>query len=306
MSEAQLDVSSAHAPLVKAFLRRHRTEILAQWRNLAREIPVTKDLPGTSLIDHLPELLDEIATVSEQLLDDRTTAIPDAARRHALDRLGAGFDVSAVVQELSLLRRCILMVWNREHERTGGEIVALNLALDRAVAASVSRYAEVRERTLTAIDEISTAALEAPDLDSLLRRLLSVFKSTTPSVDTGAILLINSDGRLHLRALVGADRDPGLAFSLAVGEGFAGKIARDLKPGIQAGQLARTAESELFGAKGIRVLYGVPLIHGGRLIGVAHMGSVTAYEFSSDDRHLFDSMAARATIGIYQHILRDE
>jgi PAS domain S-box-containing protein len=307
MSEAQFSVASAHALAIKSFLRRFRTEILAEWRRLAREIPIAKDLPGVSLVDHLPELLDEIASVADQLLNERAIAMPDAARRHAVDRLGAGFDVFAVVHELSLLRRCILTVWNRENDRGGDEVIALNLAVDRAVGASVSRYAEARERTLTAIDEISTAALEAPDLDTLLRRLLSVFKATTQAVDTGGILLLGDDGRLHLRAMVGLEHDLDRELSIALGEGFAGRIARDRRPqALQAGYLDPTVESDALRRRGVRALYGVPLIHGDQLIGVAHMGSVTASEFSSDDRHLFDSMAARATIGIYQHLLRDE
>src|SRR5882762_5300662 len=108
MSEAQFSVASAHALAIKSFLRRFRTEILAEWRRMVREIPIARDMPGVSLVDHLPELLDEIAGVAEQLLNERAVAIPDAARRHAVDRLGAGFDVFAVVHELSLLRRCIL------------------------------------------------------------------------------------------------------------------------------------------------------------------------------------------------------
>ena len=306
MTKAGASATSAHALAIKAFLRRFRTEILANWRRLAREIPVTQDLPPVSLVDHLPELIDEVASVTEQLLDDRIPALPDAARRHAVDRLGAGFDVSAVVHELSLLRRCILEVWHREHGQSGAEIIALDAAIDRAVAASVSRYAEARERTLTAIDEISTAALESPDLDTLLHRLLSAFKATTRAVDTGAILLLEDDGRLHLRAAIGIDEDAADGFSLALGEGFAGAIARDRAPqALRSAYLDPDARSDALG-RNVHALYGVPLIHAGRLIGVACMGSATAHEFSSDDRHLFDSMAARATIGIYQHILRDE
>ncbi|HEY0476500.1 MAG TPA: PAS domain-containing protein [Kofleriaceae bacterium] len=305
MTKARLGATPAHAVEVRSFLRRRRAEILADWRRMAREIPVTRDLSPVSLVDHLPELLDEIASVTEQLLGNGEVGTPDAARRHAVDRLGAGFDISAIVHELSLLRRCILTVWQRDHGHSGEEVVALNAAVDRAVAASVSRYAEARERTLTAIDEISTAALEAPDLDALLRRLLSVFQATTASVDVGGILLLEDDGRLHLRAAVGFDPGPGL--SVAIGEGFAGKVAREHRAQeLRAAYLDPVVQGDVLGRRDVHALYGVPLVHGNRLIGVAYIGSVTAHELSSDDRHLFDSMAARATIGIYQHILRDE
>ena len=50
----------------------------------------------------------------------------------------------------------------------------------------------------------------------------------------------------------------------------------------------------------MRALYGVPLSHGGSVIGVAYMGSRTAFEFSDEDRLLFRSMASRATSVIVQ------
>jgi PAS domain S-box-containing protein len=107
--------------------------------------------------------------------------------------------------------------------------------------------------------------------------------------------------------VVGLEEDLLRDLSFAIGEGFAGKVALGQRPQeLRSAYLDPTIESEVLRSKGVRALYGVPLIHGERLIGVAHMGSVSAQEFSSDDRHLFDSMAARATIGIFQHLLRDE
>src|SRR5207253_9605745 len=49
-----------------------------------------------------------------------------------------------------------------------------------------------------------------------------------------------------------------------------------------------------------RALYGVPLLHHDDLIGVALMGSRTAYQFSDEDLLLFRTMAGRATALIVQ------
>jgi signal transduction histidine kinase len=47
-------------------------------------------------------------------------------------------------------------------------------------------------------------------------------------------------------------------------------------------------------------LYGIPLVHRGDLVGVALMGSTTAYDFSEEDKLLFRTMAGRATAIIVQ------
>jgi PAS domain S-box-containing protein len=44
----------------------------------------------------------------------------------------------------------------------------------------------------------------------------------------------------------------------------------------------------------------VPLLHGEDVIGVAHMGSRTAFEFSREDKLLFRAMASRATVLLVQ------
>ena len=302
---------STEAParrVVRSFIRRFRTEILAEWKLVARGIPVAKTLPAIDLLDHVPELLDEIADLSDVFAAQPDIATPvDTARRHAIDRLAAGFDVTAVVDELSLLRSCILTVWARQQlPGPPDELLALNRAIDRAIATSVARFSEARERTLTGIDRISTASLESLDLDDLLHRLLDVFVETTPAVDTAAILLVEGD-RLRVRAVVGLDADLESGFSLAIGEGFAGKIADQRQPlALRAAYLDPIVSSAAIRDHRVRALYGIPLVDNDRLIGVAHMGSLTAQEFSQEDRQFFSSMAARATTGICHHMLRQE
>lgn len=47
-------------------------------------------------------------------------------------------------------------------------------------------------------------------------------------------------------------------------------------------------------SRGIQALYGVPLLNGEQVIGVARMGSRTAQEFSNEDKLLFRVMVGRA------------
>jgi PAS domain S-box-containing protein len=293
---------------VKSFVRRFHTEILAEWKRLARTLPAAKQMDAIALIDHMPELLDQIAELAEAIArDEPLDESLGMAARHALDRLHEGFDVSAVVREMSILRGCVLTLWGRENP--GGnyaELRALDLAIDHAVQVSVARYSDARDRTLAGIDQISMAALESRSLDDLLSRLLKVFVDTTSSVDTAAIFLRDGD-QLRIRAAVGLEQDLDKGFATAIGEGFTGEVAAQRRPlALRSAYLDAGVRSQVLRDRKVRALYGIPLVHGADLIGVAHMGSIVADEFSHDDRQFFASVAARATIGIAHHMLREE
>jgi PAS domain S-box-containing protein len=289
-------------------VRELRDEIIASWRAAARELPSARDMSAVTLLDHIPELLDEIADIAQEIASSASpTPVLEAARRHALDRLGDGFDITTIVRELSLLRDAALSAWEQhagDHPITMGDLRALNLAIDRAIAVSAARYTQVHARTLAGIDRISTASFESSDLDDLMRRLLVVFLETTPAVDTAAILLTEDD-RLYVRATAGLEAELDRGDSIAFGEGFAGAIAAQRAP-----MQLRTAYQDplttnaVIRQNKVLALYGVPLIQDSRVIGVAQMGSLTAHEFSQEDRQFFASMAARATLGIVHHLLR--
>lgn len=297
-----------NASALRALIHRHRRDILAEWRRSARSIPPARDLGSVALVDHVPEVIDEIADVADAALAAGGAHVRfETARRHALDRIADGFDVSAVVHELSILRDAILAVWERESAHAPlADVRALDLAIDQAIHATVARYAETHHRTLAAIDRITTASVEATDRDELLQRLLDVFKQTAPAVDTAAILLVEGD-RIRNCATVGLEDEVRQQFSLRIGEGFSGTIAAQRRPlELREAHADPLVRSEVIRRLRIRALYGVPMIHDGEVIGVAHMGSLHAHEFTSEDRQLFDSLAARATVAIVNFTLRHE
>ncbi|NVB80543.1 MAG: PAS domain-containing protein [Kofleriaceae bacterium] len=289
---------------VRWFVRRFHDEILGEWGALASDLPAAKHLGGARLIDAIPDLLEEIASIADESRSGQEIAM---ARRHALDRLADGFDVSTVVNELSLLRGAMLAVWERRVEGASlGSVRDLNLALDRAIASSVARYMEVHMRTLTGIDRISTASLQASDVVDFLQRLLSVFLDATPAAELGAMLLREGD-RMVLRAAVGLDEELARNASLAMGEGFAGIIADTCRPlALDSASASPLVEESLLRGKGVRAFYGIPLVHDGRAIGVAYIGSRRNDELSEADRRYFDSLGARATMGLVHHTLRKE
>ena len=289
------------------FLRTRRNEILQRWRVAVQDRPASQGLSLETLIDHIPDLLDSIADTGEEyVVDKRARLDTETAERHALERLGEGFDLSQVVIELAVLRDCILQEWDRERAPGAArpEVRFLNRSVDRAIAASIDRYTLARDRTLKALDRISAAALEARRLDDLLQRLLEVMVETTASVDIGAILLRDADA-LILRAAVGFDVQSGQQ-AARIGEGFVGEVAAESRPRLIArAALEREAAGSLLAGRHLSSAYAVPLVNEAAVVGVAFIGSTSAPDFSDQDRRLFQAMVARATSGIVQHLLQE-
>ena len=290
------------------FLRSHRDAILEKWRGAVADRPASQGLSLEALIDHIPNLLDAIAETGEaHVVDNRARLDTETAEQHALTRLGEGLDLSQVVIELAVLRDCILEVW--DHERAPGaarpEVRFLNRSVDRAIAASIDRYTQARDRTLKALDRISAASLETRRLDDFLQRLLEVMVETTAAIDMGAIFLRDGD-ELALRAAVGLDVDRLQQAPVRIGAGFAGRIAAEGRAcSASRDQLRQDAIGSLVGARELSCAYGVPLAHEGRVVGAAVIGSFSAPEFSDQDRRLLQAMVARATWGIMQHLLQE-
>lgn len=310
-----MDVSSTQASSqagpreLAEFIRIHRDEIVAEWEHVVREPLSARDLNRLALLDHIPELLGCIAEMADQLGEGQQAYLPvHLAEMHAVERLEEGFDLDQVIAEFSALRDCIVRMWAAEPPGATADALcvrALNQAIDQAIAASVQHFTLARDRTLHSLDRISAAALETRSLDEFLGRLLAVMSETTAAVDTAVILLRDGDV-LRVRASVGMDGRMPLDFALHIGEGFAGKIAAMKRPrAVACAKNDPQMRCECFRLRGIHGLYGVPLIDRDEVIGVAHMGSLSASEFSLQDRRLFEAMAHRATAAISQHMLRD-
>jgi PAS domain S-box-containing protein len=274
------------------FIRGQRARILEEWAHEACLLPETRGLSWPQLLNHLPQLLDRIANVVETVHTGEHRTLEEVPEVHALDRLDAGFDLEQVANEYALLRACILRLYG-EHvgERNTGvlvrEMLRFNQTFDAAVSTAVARYARTRERTLVALDRLSEAALGTEDLDTFLPRLLRVIQESTESVDALALLLREGD-TLRVRASVGLGEDS-TGFSTKMSEDFAGMIAAERRP------------KELRAcARGIQAFYGVPLLDGEQVVGVAHMVSRTAREFSNEDKLLFRVMVGRAANLIVQ------
>lgn len=291
---------------VADFLRRHRDDILAAWMHSTQALHARRAVAGPGLMDHIPELVDWLAEVLERAPEEAPVEPPEhLSEEHAFERLSQGFDLYEVAVEYGYLRRCILGLLTTAPVRLRpGDLVRLNEAMDQAVCRSVSSYAAARERTLRALERMSQAALDSPDPDTLLARLPALLVESSLLVDM-AVLLLWEDGRLRVHAATGLGAEAALGHTQAVGEGFAGRIAAERGPvAVHAAGRDLELHDGLLRPLGLRALYGVPLLDGERLVGVAYMGSRTAYAFSEGDSLLFRTMCGRATALIIQAQLR--
>jgi PAS domain S-box-containing protein len=295
-------VSSPVSPArLTEFLRARQHDILVRWEAAVRALPTASQLDQLTLLDHIPSLLDRIA----DLAASNATDADGAGNAHSLHRLDEGFDLTEVIVELGMLRDCVVGLWHEDVVTPLylAELRSLQRAIDQAVLEAVMRFTQARDRTLAAIDQIVTVALESADLDELLRRLLGVFVKLTPAVDTAAILLREGDVlRVHATCGLGDAIPVGTVFP--IGDGFAGAVATSAVPmTVRLAADDPLVESPKLRELGLQTLYGVPLLEAERVIGITYMGSRTAPDFSVQDKRLLVAMAARAGTSIVQHLL---
>jgi signal transduction histidine kinase/putative methionine-R-sulfoxide reductase with GAF domain len=162
--------------------------------------------------------------------------------------------------------------------------------------------AEAAASTLRKLGRVSEAALEhsslADLLGSLLARIVEVLEA-----DSAAILLVEDDGALHLRATVGMGAEVERALAIPIGAGMAGKVAELRTPLLVPDLSQIELHSPVLRERGINSLVAIPLIVEDRVIGVVHAGSVAFAQFVEADARLLELIADRIAIAINQAAL---
>jgi phosphoserine phosphatase RsbU/P len=154
------------------------------------------------------------------------------------------------------------------------------------------------------IQSITDAALSHLDADELLAELLDRLKDALQA-DTAAVLLLDrSAQQLIATAASGIEEEVVQGVRIPVGRGFAGRIAAQRRPVILDHVDHTNVLNPILLDKGIRSLIGVPLLVGGTVIGVLHVGSLGDRTFTSDDVALLQIAADRAALAVQS--LRDQ
>ena len=160
-----------------------------------------------------------------------------------------------------------------------------------------TRLKVIRSLTDTALSRLAERDL----LDEILIRVKNALYADTSSV----LLMDRRSGYLVPTANCGFDGDVGNAQRIPLGEGFAGRIAAERKPMAVDRAEDVVLDPQLIAA-GVRALLGVPLINGGRVLGVLHVGSLSDRSFSDEDAELLQVAADRAAAAVQSLMARDD
>jgi PAS domain S-box-containing protein len=163
--------------------------------------------------------------------------------------------------------------------------------------------AETAMERMRRVQTVTEVALAYLSIDKLLAELLDRVCEAM-DVDTVAILLLEEDNKLVAWAAKGLRVDKSIRVPL--GAGFAGRVAESKAP-ITIDDIA-TADlfTPFLRERGVKSLLGVPLLIEGRVVGVMHVGRLTARPFKEDDIRLLQLVAFRVALAIENARLFEE
>ena len=162
------------------------------------------------------------------------------------------------------------------------------------------------ESRLRDIQSITDAGMSRLRHEDFLTELLARIKEAL-QVDTAAILLLDArHEQLIATAAAGLEDEVRQGVRVPVGQGFAGRIAAEGRP-VMLDQVEHTTVlNPVLGDKGIQSLLGVPLVAGGTMLGVLHVGSLTTRRFTAQDTELLQLAADRAATTVQSMLARDD
>jgi len=148
------------------------------------------------------------------------------------------------------------------------------------------------------LQSATDAALAHLELDGLLAELLQRIRAIL-DVDTCTILLLDEQtDELVARAAIGIEEEVARGVRIPVGRGFAGRVAGERRPIFLPDVDHADVLNPLLREKGVKSLLGVPLLVEGQPIGVLHVGSLGAREFTQEEMDLLQLVAVRAALAI--------
>ncbi len=128
-------------------IKRDRDALLSQWRHQVRKLSSARHLDVPTLNDHIPDLLDELATALHSKSDEKITDAVHGSSppAHGLQRLQDAFDIEEVVAEYNVLRGCIHdLADDNGLNLQGKPFHILNRVFDHAIGLALQTYATER------------------------------------------------------------------------------------------------------------------------------------------------------------------
>jgi signal transduction histidine kinase/CheY-like chemotaxis protein len=144
---------------IGTLLERHADLLLERWcRRAVEEQPHAQRVHHAVLLDHLQDLLMRMGRSLGESQDAYTGQHFLPAATHGLQRWEVGWSLSEVVRDHQILRLVILDFFEETLERhlNYREVLAISLALDEAIGASVVAYSNGRDAYLRQLEESRT------------------------------------------------------------------------------------------------------------------------------------------------------
>jgi len=163
--------------------------------------------------------------------------------------------------------------------------------------------AEERLRWLEAVSDTGLADLT---VDQLLDELLEKVRELM-GVDTAAVLLLDQSRQFLLATVAkGIEEEVHQGVRIPLGRGFAGRIAEG-RHWVAIEQVDHNnVFNPILSEKGISSLLGVPLVAGGTVLGVLHVGTLTRRRFGEQDAELLQMVADRVAMATQSRMSQAE
>jgi serine phosphatase RsbU (regulator of sigma subunit) len=151
---------------------------------------------------------------------------------------------------------------------------------------------------LRRIEALTDTALAQLSVEDLLAELLDRVQGLL-GVDTVAVLLLDpSADQLVATAAKGIEAEVRQGVRIPLGHGFAGRVAAERSPVILPKVDHTTVLNPILWEHGIQSLLGVPLLAGGSVLGVLHVGSISPRQFTQEDVQVLQIAADRVASAI--------
>jgi phosphoserine phosphatase RsbU/P len=172
-----------------------------------------------------------------------------------------------------------------------------------SVKIASAHWTEERQRWLEAVTDAGLAQLT---VDRLLDELLDKVRELM-AVDTAAVLLLDPSRQfLVATAARGIEEEVHQGVRIPLGRGFAGRIAKE-RQWVAIDHVDHSnVLNPILREKGIASLLGVPLLAGGAVLGVLHVGTLTPRLFTEQDAQLLHMVADRAATAAQSRMSRAE
>jgi PAS domain S-box-containing protein len=157
--------------------------------------------------------------------------------------------------------------------------------------------AESAAATLRKLARVSEVALDRIGLNELLEALLARIAEVLDA-DSAAILLLDANGELSVRATFGLTGSLEHARPIPLGAGMAGRVAASRAPAVIADLAEVELVSPVLRERGINSVVAIPLVADDAVIGVVHAGSEAYAHFTDDDARLLTLIAERIALAI--------